>query len=78
MNGFFKLQEPFLYQVQGSYQFVICREMQFNPVSMQTVLRGDFYSYENEDLVCLQKAEVIIDGQENQVIQMDEEWNYVD
>ncbi|MNI26716.1 hypothetical protein D3C73_804270 [compost metagenome] len=78
MNGFMKLSEPFLYQVDSCYQFMICNEMIFIPQSLQTTLRGKLYSYENEDLVELGTAEVVIDGKENIVLRLDENGKYID
>lgn len=78
MNGFVKLPEPFLYQVESCYQFLICTEMIFTPQSLQTTLRGKLYSYEDEDLKELGAAEIVIDGKENIVMRLDEKGNYID
>ncbi|GGF86649.1 hypothetical protein [Paenibacillus aceti] len=78
MNGYVKLPVPFLYQVDSCYQFVICTKMIFEPQSLQTTLRGKLYSYESEDLRELGTAEVVIDGKENIVMQLDENGNYID
>jgi len=78
MDDFVKLPKPFLYEVDGSYQFLICTELKFIAASRQTELKGQLYSYENEELVDMGEAVVVLDGKENIVLQIDENGNYVD
>lgn len=78
MNDFVKLPESFLYQVDGSLEFVIVTDMRFHPVSRQTELKGKLYNYENEELTPKGEHIVFISGNEDAFWKIDEKGNPID
>ena len=72
MYEFHRLNEPFLYEIPSSLEFVIVTEIKFIAVSCQTELKGKLYNYENEELNTKGECIIIIDGQENTYYQLDE------
>jgi hypothetical protein len=78
MDKFVKLQEPLLYRIQSSYEFVIVTEIRFIAVSCQTELKGKLYNYENEELTAKGDCVVVIDGQENVYYRLDEKGDPID
>lgn len=78
MIEFTKLQEPILYEIQSSLEFVIVTEMKFISVSCQTELKGKLYNYENDELAAKGECIIVIDGSENVYYRLDEKGNPID
>lgn len=78
MNNFIKLSEPILYQVDSAYEFVICTEIDASTIQRQVTLRGKRHNYEDGELKDLGLCEVVLDTNENVILQIDENGNYVD
>lgn len=78
MSSFTKLPDPVMYQVDNSYEFVICTEIFLEGMQRQITLRGIRYSYEESDLVNLGLCEVVLDVNENIVMKLDKDGKYID
>lgn len=78
MNNFVKLSEPILYQVDSSYEFVICGEIDTSVIQHQITLRGKRYNYDDGDLNYKGLCEVVLSTKENIVIEIDENGKYID
>ncbi|GIQ63543.1 hypothetical protein PACILC2_21110 [Paenibacillus cisolokensis] len=71
-----KLPEPVLYEVEGSYELVVCTEINIRDIQRQISLRGKRYNYENGELNDCGLCEVVLGTTENLIIGIDDNGNY--